>query len=308
MRAYGWTTDNKKIVAAEARELRKAAKAVARGDSLRSIALDLEDRGVLTSSDKQWSAISLKRALINPRMIGRREGKSGRLVKSDIPPILDEDLYKAVKAILTDPERAKYTPKREAPRLIPSGIVECSRCGELMVYRHRSGEPTYACAPKLQRQGCSIQINASKVNDRVEAGALVRLADWGWRKAIAEAVNGEPEEIGRQIDELKERQRQLGEDFAAGVVSREVMLAGDAKLQQGISRLQQDREIAEAISDIPVPDERKIAAWWADAPMKRRSEVIAAMLDKVVVHPRKGRVHRSDPVIDRVETHWVGES
>lgn len=306
MRAYGWNEGSTKLVPAEAKILKEAARRVAKGETMRSIVSDLDQRGVLTSTGKAWAAPPLRRALLNPRIVGKRLDRNGKLVASDVPPILTDNQYAKVKEVLESPERAKFRPKgNQEGRLIPSGKVRCERCGRRMYYRTAGSRMIYACIPQLG--GCGTSITAEQVDSRVEAGVLARLASWDWRKGIADAINGTPAEIADRIDELEARKITLGEDYASGAITREMMLAGVKKIDAEVTEAARLKLAAEAMDRVPIPDEQKVVRWWSRSAMAQRSQVVDVALDYAKVLPKQGRTGRSDPVQDRVETYWYGD-
>ncbi|MGO9250171.1 MAG: recombinase family protein, partial [Mycobacterium sp.] len=60
------------VIESEAAEIRRIASAVVRGESLRSLALDLNQRGVPTATGKRWGSSHLRSTLLAPRLAGIR--------------------------------------------------------------------------------------------------------------------------------------------------------------------------------------------------------------------------------------------
>jgi hypothetical protein len=66
-----WPTAHKALVAAEA--IREAAARVLRGESLRSIAFDFNDRGIKPVGGGRWVGSTLRRVLVSPRIAKLRD-------------------------------------------------------------------------------------------------------------------------------------------------------------------------------------------------------------------------------------------
>src|SRR5437899_1663668 len=67
-RPYGYEADKVTIRPAEAAVVADCAKRLLAGEPVRSIAQDLNDRGVPSASGRQWSPQSLRRMLASPRI------------------------------------------------------------------------------------------------------------------------------------------------------------------------------------------------------------------------------------------------
>ena len=61
------------IEPAEAEAIKEAASRVLRGESIRSIAFDFNDRGIKPVAGGRWAGSTLRRMLISPRIAGLRE-------------------------------------------------------------------------------------------------------------------------------------------------------------------------------------------------------------------------------------------
>ena len=72
-RPYGYETDRRTLRPDEAAIIRECAKRALAGDSLRSLCLDLNERGVPTVDRHRWKSQTLKRMLISARISGQRE-------------------------------------------------------------------------------------------------------------------------------------------------------------------------------------------------------------------------------------------
>lgn len=150
-RPYGFTVDKASqeyhrtllIVTGEAAVIVKAAEDILdRGLSMRSVAHDLNERGVPTVTGARWSPEILRDVLLKPAVAGRAvkpgAGKLAasehRMVRPDetVPapwqPILPPDVWEKLHAKLTDPAR-RTNPQGSEPKWLLSGYAVCATCG-----------------------------------------------------------------------------------------------------------------------------------------------------------------------------------
>ena len=73
MRCFGYEPDGLTVRESEADEIKNLAKAVIDGKSLRSLAIDLNQRGIPTVMGKRWASSHLGRMLTRSRLAGLRE-------------------------------------------------------------------------------------------------------------------------------------------------------------------------------------------------------------------------------------------
>lgn len=130
-RPFGYEADGVTVREDEAQIVRDATAAVLAGRSLRALARELDERGSTTSWGKPWNYAALRDVLIRPRNAGLvARGRAGRSSESfqivgpaQWPAIVDEDQWRAVLALLTDPSRRKQD--GNDTRWLGSGIYVC---------------------------------------------------------------------------------------------------------------------------------------------------------------------------------------
>ena len=143
----------------EAAIVREIYQRLNAGHSLRSIANDLEARGVRTRAGRPFSPHTLRSIALNRANIGERvhdpDGQNrpygslsarAAVTAATWPPIVDRALWTAVYQRLTDPARVTTRPARAVHWL--SGIALCDVCGGPMQPRQRhdrGGYLVYVC-------------------------------------------------------------------------------------------------------------------------------------------------------------------
>jgi len=94
-RPYGHTQDRRHLVDEEAEMLLQAAKAVDQGKAVWTIVEEWTQRGIPTVKGKgRWHAKVLRRILVDPRMVGKREYEGSLIDIEYMPPILPEELWR----------------------------------------------------------------------------------------------------------------------------------------------------------------------------------------------------------------------
>jgi site-specific DNA recombinase len=90
-----WRIVGEELEPAEAEAIKEAATRVLRGESLRSIAMDWNERGIKTLGGRKWQGSLIRRVLMSPRIAGLKDHR-GEIVGeatwpeiSSAPPMID---------------------------------------------------------------------------------------------------------------------------------------------------------------------------------------------------------------------------
>lgn len=296
LRAYGWHNDGT-IIEEEAAEIRRWAEHIAAGGAVRPLVNDLNDRGVPTVTGKAWATPTITRALVAPRMIGKKL-KNGELVDSDVEPILDRETWERVRAILTDPARKKFAGRKNPPTLL-AGVLRCAKCGKNL---HATG-PSYACSARYG--GCGeIGISQRLADAEATERVLIRLTDEHWRRAIRDARKASTVAYERDIADAEARIQHLAEVFGDGG-DREAFDAGVAKARETIEHARNRLALLSATGALPdTLTERAVVEWWLEAPVTVRREMIRVVVDHIEVRP-KAESEPGTGASDRMTFRWA---
>lgn len=151
-----------KIDRPRAEILQEMAQRVIDGESLYALCRDLNDRkpfvstppGAKAKGGAMWRSRTLKRALINPALIGKRE-YAGQLYDGSWPAILDRETWDQVREVLLDP--ARTDPSRSwmqdtSRKRALSGLLKCGahyddgrQCGHTLVSQPYRGQASMIC-------------------------------------------------------------------------------------------------------------------------------------------------------------------
>ena len=174
-RPYGYAKDRLTVIPVEAAVIKEMAERLLAGDSLRSIAANLNDRDVPTVTGREWTTHSVRQLLYSARISGQREHHSEILGKASWPAIIKPPQTTRIRALLNDPERRT---NRVARKYLLAGLLRCGSCGTTMVSRPRSdGRGRYVCSRDPGRDGCGGTFILSDEVDAFIADAVVHRLD-----------------------------------------------------------------------------------------------------------------------------------
>lgn len=287
-RPYGYDLDEAGaivVIPAEADELRAAAKLALDGASLASIARDLNDRGVTTSTGGRWSVNAIKRLLVHPRHAGLVTYNGDLRGEGNWEPIFDRQTHEQLVAVLTDPGRRTTTETRVKHLL--SGLLICGRCGDHLYaspYGGRTGPYLiYRCrANHLGRR-------ADYVDEVVVETILARLARPDVVKTLSPDLDGNNAQLAEEIALVRERLDGLGDLYAEGALTAAGLRDASAKLKARLADLQQriaatggnEQVVALATSD-------NVRKRWDALPLRHKRAVIDSLMVVTVLPVTRG--------------------
>ncbi|MET8270765.1 recombinase family protein [Streptomyces sp. NPDC005096] len=183
-RGYGYTAAGREVIEEEAGIVREIAARILGdwdgwtaeqaaeinpevGESLNSIAADLERRQVLTVTGTPWSPRSVRSVVSKPSVAGLRTYR-GEVVGTAVwPAILPPGRWEQVRARLAGRHRmVDLTLQRWL-----TGVLRCSNCGRMLMGWQGNRGPRYWCA--TPKGGCGkITVKAAFVEDEIERQVL----------------------------------------------------------------------------------------------------------------------------------------
>ncbi|MCW2899511.1 MAG: hypothetical protein JWO67_1776 [Streptosporangiaceae bacterium] len=219
-RGYGYDRRNLEVVPEEAEIVREIAARVlgtwhdwtpeqraayeTHGESLNSVADDLQAREVPTVTGAAWNALSVRSVVTKPRIAGLRAHRGEIAGTAVWPAILDVETWEQVCVRLS--ERGRHidiTLKRWL-----TDVLHCSQCGHGLTGKHGNAGEQYWCA--RNRGGCGkISIKAVPAEEEVERQMLdlLSLPDMlGRLRSIAthEATDAARTELAEDEAQLKQ--------------------------------------------------------------------------------------------------------
>lgn len=284
-RPFGYESDGITIREAEATEYRTAVAKVLEGESVRSIALDLKERGVKTASGGDFSATRLRTVLLNPRYAGLRTYRKEIVGDANWPPLVDRSTWERLRAVLNDPRRK--TSPGPAPAHLLSGFLECGKCGGRLGSGKSGGKGAYRCLP-TRSGGCGgVVILEERLDDHVTEWLFDVLESPNLGNAIANREVPDTETVLAELQDLERRGDDLAYAFASGDIDRRQLTVATDALRARRTELESDLAASPAPPTLDGFEIVKDA--WSTYGLEFRREIVAAVIDKVVVNPTSNR-------------------
>ena len=206
----------------------QAAKEIDQGKAMHAIVERWTRAGVPTVEGKgRWHQKVLRRTLISPRMVGKRELEGGLIDIEYMPPILPEELWRRVRAKLLDNKKRGPGESREL-----TNIALCGICGLPLVAQIDRAGPMYLCKRRpSQPSACGgIVILVCNLDMKVDENVIAFLNDKQRANALFDTHRLQTPEMAA----LDARSAQLAENKAALEGAR-------FNPPQGVERLDEDR-------------------------------------------------------------------
>ena len=304
-RPYGYTKDRVTVIPEEKAIIKEMAERLLAGDSLRSIAANLNDRAVPTVTQREWTTHGVRQLLYSAGISGQREHHGEIVNKKAWPAIITRAQTTRIRALLNDPDRRT---SRVARKYLLAGLLRCGACGTTMVSRPRSdGRGRYVCSRDPGRNGCGRTfILADEVDAFIVAAVLYRLDTPRLAASMRRRAADDPA-VASVIEALDHDHEQLDE-LAASYGDREIShrewLAARAPIQARIkaanARLNRGQRESALVGILDRPE--GITATYEALPLARQQAVIKAVLNHAQIGPAVRGRNRFDP--GRISPAW----
>lgn len=246
--------------------------------------------------------------LLSPRLAGIRQYHGEEVGKAVWDPILQEDDWRRMYAILKDPSRqAPNVGGVEGRVYMLRGVLRCGECGTTLTAMHRGGQNDriYGCRKVVGRKGCGhVYIRANTI----EAWVRERLVPWAddprMRDALSAVAGAQAEEIRALVLENAGDEARLSE-AASAYASGDISLATLGKVTRPL-----EKAIGERLAKIAAMRGQSTLdrfggsvaeKWEAMTPEDKRSVLLA-----LVEHIRVDRANGRSPlaVAMRFKVQW----
>lgn len=286
LRRFGYNATMTELVPDEADAIAWAYRAVADGATIRSVHREWLARGLKGTQGGQIATQQVTQILKRPVNAGL-VSFHGELLpgQSQVPPIVDEDLWRTVNAILADPARRTAPMGRPTVTLL-AGILTCGVCGSPMYRQNHSyasnNRKVYTCqaarhvsrSTKVMEPAMDALMRAYLVDNAAKLRKPIKRAKSQGFDAAAEG------------DKLRRKLEDLSQLLAAGDLD-----ARDYARATKDVRARLEAVDAQVIADSARPASAAIAsagdvgAAWDDADTDTKRSVMKELLDTVVVDP-----------------------
>lgn len=308
-RPFGWQADRQTLDATEARLVREAVDQLIAGGSMRGIAEAWRELGIETTAGKPWKATTLRQYMRNPRLVGIRTYRgavlndgSGRPVRGQWEPMVDQDTWDRLQKALERPEQRGRIPRRDARHYLLTGLVRCGICNSPMYgnrYGEHKGEPRfyYVCnAEGVQKHSLGVSGHGTdELIGRLLVGRMARAAAEGPAPSVPEWHGGE------RIEELEGLIAATLDQLGKGKIAAERIFGQAERLEAELSELRAERNAWIAESTGPAVDVVS-AAEWRDMSTDDKRAIAEKWLSAVYIKPAVKQQNRLDE--NRIEPVW----
>ncbi|SFS15716.1 Site-specific DNA recombinase [Agrococcus baldri] len=308
---YGYRRDGDGLVIVDdqAAVVREVARRVLEGEPLRSIAADLNARGIesprRTTGSGIWTGTTLRQMILRESLAGLRRYRGETVGAGLWEPIITPDDHERIVAVLNDPARAKHYAGR-APKHLLAGIAECGKCGARMkrspgrMTTTKSGtkrQPAaYSCAACY-----GVRRKQSTVDELVTAVLLARLERPDALDLFRQGDDDAATEARDAIAAIDARLSNAADAYAAGALELDQLTRITAQL-----RADRDAHAATVARSLPaaLPADLigpQVAERWASKSIDVQRLVLSSVLRVTILPAGSGRDF--DPASVRID--WL---
>ena len=263
------------------------------GSSVRAVARDLNERGLLPKSGKNWTSAPLGRLAQNPQIVGMTKVGEDVFRDSNGLPRIDEDLqiislsewYELQEVFV---ERNKARPHGDAgERQLLYGLACCGNCGRILVRDTTKNYSRYRCTGKTQQ------------NNPCTAPVLVRehVLDTYITEQIEPLLDLPATTLNRERDPVAVQRQMLLDAEVTLLTNNMRSLPGSeiAHAAQRLTALIDERDAVEITEVVTrVESDQTLRDWYANDPR----HVLSILVGQVSV--KSGQV----PIDQRVDVYW----
>jgi site-specific DNA recombinase len=286
----------KAVIDDEAMIIREAARRILNGESLRSVVLGFNQRGIPAPRGTLWTRRTLKVILTHPRVAGLRQHQGSVVGRAHWPAILDHDTWERVRLVLLSPDRGGARTTRRMYLL--TGFIYCGKCGKRLAgMPYPNGTRAYGCSVGTTYRGCGgVRRKAEPVEYLIREAILSHFDDSPELLRMLEDADDEGthelQALYGQLTDDTSALDELADDYYVkrAIAKRQFLRSCQAledrievtkytltELESGHSRTTVLRTLAAAES---------VRQAWEDASHDRRRELIDALIEQVVVLPQ----------------------
>jgi site-specific DNA recombinase len=283
------------VVPEERDVVQQVAARILAGESLRAVARSLNEEGKTTTQGKPWTGSAMRKVLLRPTTAGLRAVGREATVRGQWPALIDEDQWRGLKALLTDP--ARRTTEKYSRTYLGSGLYLCGVCGGPLTGNTTAGgggvsrKAAYRCRIADRDGQSHVVRGVAALDDFVQRLVIGRLG----------AADAQPVRAAPSLDQtalleeaavLRARLDEAARGWAAGALTQSQLLAATAELK-GLLAAVEARLATGARSGAlaGLAGTSDLEARWQSLTLSRRRAVVEALMQVTVLpRTRRGRL------------------
>jgi DNA invertase Pin-like site-specific DNA recombinase len=286
----------KAIVDEEAMIIREAARRILNGESLRSVVIDLNRRGIPAPRGALWTRRTLKVILTHPRVAGLRQHQGVVVGKALWPAILDHDTWERVRLVLLAAGRGYARPTSR--NYLLTGFIYCGKCGKRLAgMPYPNGTRAYGCYIGTTYRGCGgVRRKAEPVETLIREAIFSRLDNPKLLRMLQATDDEGVYELRTLYEQLRDDTTALDEladdYYVKRVIAKRQFLKSRQALEDRIevtrytlAELEPGRFRTAADLTMMAAAENVQRAW-ESASQDWRRELIEALIERIVVLPQ----------------------
>lgn len=269
--------------------VRECARRVLAGDSMHSVVIDLNSRGILTSTGRPWTKQALRSMLRGGRIAGLRERRRQIIGPAVWPAIITKEEHEQLRALLNSNQRA---PGSRVRLHYLSGFVFGGCCVERnvrMKVSRQHNDLAYKC-PSRSEGGCNGRvIRLLELEKMVDLYLTKRMSDKKLLRELAAREAAQDAEAAALVDQIEADERRL-------VVLKAALDDGDedelpevvASVRTVRARIAAGRQRLAArpgISALAAEDLPDLAKRWPDLELPRKRGLLSLFVERIVIGP-----------------------
>ncbi len=274
---------------AEGEAIRELYRMVIAGESLRSLAKHLNDRGFKTVHGHAFQGTVIGNMLRRARYAGHRTHAKEIVSKGNWEAIVSQDTYDQALAVLSAPNRRHS--RGLAVKYLLSGLALCGRCGaQMRPNMPKNRKPSYSCPScmKVTRQ-------MEQVDEVVNAVMVSRLS----RSDILTHLAQKPDALKAAMsarDAVLARMDTAADSFAQGTITARQMTRINEQLRQHLDAAETEVRKLQPVRILDGMTGAGAAAAWDAATIERKREIIRTLATVTILPSGPGVKFAPDQV------------
>ena len=304
LRPFGFEPDGETVRYEEAAEIISGTETVLAGGSVRGLVMDANRRGVLTSQGNKWDTPGYRDMLLRPRNAGLSVYRGEIVGKAVWAPIVPEDTWYALRALLTDPKRLTNAGNNRV-KWLGTGLYICGVCewpGMKIGRGARSDYRGYKCGSPHPKNGIRHVVrHAESLDNFVEKLLVARLSQPDAHDLLVASDRAQEIDtvaMHNEANVLRQRLDELSAMFAEGTITAAQLRTGTRKSRERLEAIEHDIIAAAQVDPLAgVAGAPNVAdVWFGTKPDRsdglsigRRRAILDTMVSVTVLKTGPGR-------------------